>query len=239
MHLKLKLLDLLERAYKEEQAFIEGLDENERATAGTPERWAVKDVIAHVAAWKERTAQELAAVARAESPPDFGSLAQFNTHTFRQHQNLAWTDVLAQSAPAHRRLQAKLESTPDHILTGLPASGRRKEPVWWLVVGRGFTHPLGHLAHRCVERDDLDAAIGIHERVAALLLGLDISPAWQALVRYRLARRYVGLERAEQAIVELRQAFRLEPDLIKRSKNDPSFAALRENPAYHALCAES
>jgi tetratricopeptide (TPR) repeat protein len=78
----------------------------------------------------------------------------------------------------------------------------------------------------------VDAAIGIHEGIAALLLPLDINPAWQALVRYRLARQYAGLGRAEQAIAELGRAIRLQPDLIQRSKQGPNFAALRENPAY-------
>jgi hypothetical protein len=110
--------------------------------------------------------------------------------------------------------------------------------MWWLVVGRGYTHPLGHLAQRCVEREDVDAAIAIHEEVAGLLLPLDKDPAWQALVRYRLASQYAGLGRAEQAIAELRRAFRLRLDLIQRSKGDPTFAAIRETPAYRALCAE-
>lgn len=228
--MKRKLLDLLERAYQEEQAFAEGLDESERAAVGTPEGWAARDVIAHIAAWKERTAQEIAAVASGASRPDFGSLAQFNARTFQEQQHLAWSDVLVRSAQAHRRLQAQLEATPDHILTDPLASGWHKEPLWWLVVGRGYTHPLGHFAQRCVERGDVDAAIGIHQEVAVLLLRLDETPAWQALVRYRLASQYAGLGWAVQAIAELRQAVRLQPDLIQRAKGDPNFATIRENP---------
>ena len=61
MDLRVGLLDLLRLAYSEEQIFVEKLLDKERAVIGTYDQWSVKDVIAHVAAWKERTAQELAA----------------------------------------------------------------------------------------------------------------------------------------------------------------------------------
>jgi hypothetical protein len=61
MDLRVGLLDLLRLAYREEQTFVEILSEKERAVIETYDQWSVKDVIAHVATWKERTAQELAA----------------------------------------------------------------------------------------------------------------------------------------------------------------------------------
>ena len=68
MELKPKLIELIEHASKEEQALFAKLSEDERSVQGEPDRWSPKDVIAHLAAWKTRMAEDLAAAARGETP---------------------------------------------------------------------------------------------------------------------------------------------------------------------------
>jgi hypothetical protein len=68
VELKSTLIELIEHASKEEQALFARLSEDERAVRGEPDRWSPKDTIAHVAAWKTRLAESLAAVARGETP---------------------------------------------------------------------------------------------------------------------------------------------------------------------------
>jgi len=36
--------------------FVQSLSDEERFAAGTPEHWSAKGMMAHIAAWKERTA---------------------------------------------------------------------------------------------------------------------------------------------------------------------------------------
>jgi len=67
MELKSKLVALIERASQEEQALFAKLSEEERAVRGEPDRWSPKDVIAHLAAWRGRMAENLAAAARGET----------------------------------------------------------------------------------------------------------------------------------------------------------------------------
>jgi tetratricopeptide (TPR) repeat protein len=110
--------------------------------------------------------------------------------------------------------------------------------MWWLIVGRGYTHPLGHLAQCYIERDNINYAVEIQERAAGLLLRLDESSDWRGLVHYRLATHYAGLGQMERAIDELREAFQLDPCLVERSKEEPCLAAMRENPEFHSLHAE-
>ena len=81
MDIRVGLLDLLRLANREEQTFVEKLSEKERSVIGTYDQWSVKDVIAHVAAWKERTAQELAAVTSGGPRPEGDNLEQINSRS--------------------------------------------------------------------------------------------------------------------------------------------------------------
>jgi hypothetical protein len=174
--LKRKALELLERAYKEKQVFVQGLSDEERSAVDTPEQWIAKDVIAHVAAWKERTARELATVARGVPSPDFGSLAQFNARIFQEHRSLTWSGVLNKSRQAHRLLQEQTEAMPK-VLTDSKVLNWHGERIRRLIVVRGYTHSLGHLAQWYRERGDVDFATGIQEDVASMLLKLTIAPS--------------------------------------------------------------
>jgi tetratricopeptide (TPR) repeat protein len=236
MDLKLGLLELLERAYKEEQVFVQRLSD-ERAAVGTPAQWSAKDVIAHIAAWKERTAQELAAMASDEPGPDFSNMDQFNARIFKEHQKLLWSDVLNKSKQAYRRLYEQTKVTPNDVLTDPKALDWHDGPIWWLIMGRGCNHSLGHLTQCYIEQGKIDYATGLQEEAAGLLLQLDESSDWQGLVHYGLARVYTGLGRIAKAIGELREAYRL-TDLVEQSKEDPSLASIRENPEYHSLYTE-
>jgi tetratricopeptide (TPR) repeat protein len=224
--LKLKLLDLVEHAYRQEQIFVQSLSDEERSAPGTLERWSAKDTIAHVAAWKARAAQMLAALQGDRPGLDFGSLNQFNARIFKEHQNLTWNDVLDKSRQAYRFLWEQTEATPDDALAAPEPSDRHNEPVWWFVVGVGCNHSLGHLAQYHIEQGNATLAVEIQEQVTGPLLQLDEGPDWQSLVHYGLAIYYTAARQPEKAINVLRKAFRLKPDLVERSKGDPRLASV-------------
>jgi tetratricopeptide (TPR) repeat protein len=233
--LKRKALGLLERAYKEEQAFVQRLSDEERFTVGTPEQWSAKDTIAHIAAWKERAVQELTAMASGEPGPDFDGYDQINARIFKKHQDFAWSEVLNKSRQVHRLLQEQTEAMPNDVLTDTRALDWYGEPIWQLIVVRGCTHPLHHLAQRYIERGNADYATRIQEEATDLLLQLDDDSVWQSYVHYGLANHYAGLGQTEKTINELREAFRLNPDLIERSRENPSFASVQEDTEYRSL----
>ena len=68
MDLKQKVLNLLDRAYEEEQTFVTKLSAEERAAVGALEQWSAKDLLAHIVAWKERLVREIAAAPSSEGP---------------------------------------------------------------------------------------------------------------------------------------------------------------------------
>jgi hypothetical protein len=121
VQIKPKLIGLVERARREEQALVASLSKVERSVEGEPDRWSVKDVIAHLAAWKERRAQNLAAVAQGESPIRFEDYEQVNAKDFEEYRDWSWAKILERSAEVHRHLVEQAEATSEVDLASTDA----------------------------------------------------------------------------------------------------------------------
>ena len=163
MDLRAGLLDLLRLAYREEQTFVEKLSEKERAVTGTYDQWSVKDVIAHVAAWKERTAQEFSAVTSGTPRPEGDNLEQINARIFEKHRDCTWNDVLALSKRAYETLCKQVETMSEEDLTNTKAIGWYDGPVWRLSIDDGYTHPLYHFAECYTRRGEEEQGIKIRK----------------------------------------------------------------------------
>jgi tetratricopeptide (TPR) repeat protein len=239
MDMKATLLDLLERAYKEEQAFVVRLSDEERSAAGDVEQWSAKDVLAHIVVWKERRAQLLTPAARSESPTPIDDIDQANADIFDAHRHDSWAEILEYSERAHSSLVECTQALENAELAATDAfpwqTGR---PLWRRIVGSGYIHPIAHFAEYYLERGEISYATEIQERAASLLAQLDKGPVWQGVVRYNLACHYSLAGEKEKAIQELRAALRLDPELIEWSKEDSDLAPIRGESDYQALYAE-
>jgi hypothetical protein len=234
-----KLLNLLERAAADEQAFVDGLSGQERAAAGTMEQWSAKDVVVHIAFWKEHQAANVSAALRGETPPRTEDYHQVNAEVFEQNRDRPWADVLDDAERAHNQMVEIVQtSTEEQLAEFEPLPWRDGWSLWRLVAGTAFIHPMIHLAGHYTEHGQIERAIGLQEEAATELAGLDDSPDWQGITRYNLACQYVTAGRTEQAIAGLREALRLNPELTEWSKEDPDFASIRELPAYKAIYEE-
>ena len=163
MDLRVGLLDLLRLANREEQTFVEKLSEKERSVIGTYDQWSVKDVIAHVAAWKERTAQELAAVTSGGPRPEGDNLEQINSRIFEKHLEFTWNEVLALSKRAYEALCKQVETMTEEDLTNAKAIEWYDGPVWRLSIDDGYSHPLSHFAECYTRRGEEEQGIKIRK----------------------------------------------------------------------------
>lgn len=240
MELKSKLIELIERACEEEQMLFDKLSEDERSVAGEPDRWSPKDVIAHLAGWKARLAENLAAAAGGETPVRYDDFEAVNAREFEENRDRSWSEVLGKAAEACRQLVEQVEARSEGELRGretLPWQG--DWPLWRLIVGSGYIHPMAmHLGPIYIERGEKEYATELQEEAAKLLWELDDSGSWQGLVRYNLACQYALAGETERAIEELREALELNPGLTGWSKEDPDFVCIREEPGYLALYTE-
>jgi tetratricopeptide (TPR) repeat protein len=236
MEIKAKLFDLLQCAYEEERTFFASLSDDECSAIGTPECWSVKDVVAHVAEWKARVGQRLAAARRNETPPKYDDIDEANAEIFEQYCNQSWDDVLEALERAHGELVEQTRAMPESDLVDterFPWQDGR--PLWRSIVGSGYSHSVQHLAQLYIERGQRDYATRIQETAAELLASLDDSPDWQGVTIYNLACHYALSGEREKAIAKLGEALQLNPDLTEWSKQDPDFASIREEPAYRSL----
>lgn len=237
MELKSKLIELIEQASKEERALFARLSEDERSVRGEPDRWSPKDVIAHLAAWKTRLAENLAAAARGETPVRDEDYEAVNAKVFEENRDRSWSEILEEAAEACQQLVEQVEKRSEAELRStetLPWQGDR--PLWRVIVGTGTIHPMAmHLGPILIERGEKEYATELQEKTAKLLGKLDESQSWQGLVRYNLACHYALAGETQTAIGKLREALELNPELTEWSKEDSDLASLRQEPGYKAL----
>ena len=78
------LSDLLQQAYEVETAFIAGLTDEEKTRTGSVENWSDKDVIAHIAVWKERRVSDIQAVVKGGEPTNIQDFDHENELIFNE-----------------------------------------------------------------------------------------------------------------------------------------------------------
>ena len=236
MERKMVLLDLLKQAYEMEMHFAEALPGHERAQIGTLEDWCAKDVIAHIAAWKARMADNLLAVSEGGSPARSEDLDRENAIMFEEYHDRTWDEVLRMAADASQRVVAQVEALDEQELVScekFPWQGDR--PLWRLIVGTGYIHPIAHLAEFHRNRGNRQQAGKIIGETARSMAGLDDGSVWQGEVKYNLACHYSLQGAKAKAIRELKESLVLNPGLVDWSKEDPDLDPIRGEPEYQAI----
>jgi hypothetical protein len=236
--IKPRLLALLDEARVHLQAWLDQCSDEERARDGTPDRWAPKDVVAHLTSWRRISLARLDAVRRGEQPPGEEAVQPHNEATFEAERRRPWGEVLAESDRVFDAQRAAVEALTEAQLaeTGYPWLGGF--PFWASVAGT-FEHTLEHLVNDAREHGDWPHVERLLAHQAHGLLSLDGSPAMRAYVSYSQASFWAHVERPDRAIPLLREAISLDPKLAAEAHQDDGFAALRALPEFHALLSPS
>jgi rhodanese-related sulfurtransferase len=248
--LKRTVLDLLRQTREEELALIADLDDAERAATGTPERWSAKDMIAHIATWRQWHAEKLASVVRGETPPtwtDGQVVDRLNAQAHAEQQDCSWPEVQERAEHAYAALVAQVQrlselelGDPHHF----PALNG--EALWPETLGNGSWHPYTHLIELARGRGDVqrlarlrDAQIGGHEVALALMEQMGAPDGSRAVTRYNLACLFTLAGRPSRALDLLAELLPARPDLALHARHDADFDALRADPAFQALTANA
>ena len=236
MERKTLLLDLLRQAREMETHFVDALSDGQRARSGTLEDWSAKDTIAHVAAWKARMADNLLAVSEERPPTGTGDLDRENALFFETYRDQTWEEVLALADGAFQGILAQVEALGEQELVScekLHWQGDR--PLWRLIVGNGYIHPIAHLAEFHRNQGNQEQAAQMIGEMASSMASMDDGLAWQGAVKYNLACHYSLLGSTAEAIRELQEALAQNPRLTDWSRQDPDLDAIRGEPAYQAI----
>ena len=238
MDVRPELIKLLERTQAEEEAFVGQLSPQEREQVGKVSDWSAKDMIAHLAGWKLRMADRLAALGRGEARADVDEIDAENALIWSEYCDRSWDEVTQASSLGHQRLIDGLKVMSVNDLHDADRFESQKgQPLWRSVAGNGCTHPMMHLAEAYVKRGQAARAQAMMEDLSEGLARLDDSPRWLGVVRYNLAC-YLALAGEKNKAVELLgEALRLHPGLTEWSRQDTDLVSLHGLPEYERLYA--
>jgi hypothetical protein len=117
--------ELMAQLNSEQEAF-EGLlgliGEDRMEEPGVAGAWSIKDVVAHLTAWRRRTVGRLEAVARGESEPaapwpaDLREDDEINAWFHARDRNKSVREVLSESRGVFQQLAAAIEKFPEDAL---------------------------------------------------------------------------------------------------------------------------
>jgi tetratricopeptide (TPR) repeat protein len=230
------ILDMIDRGYTHEAAFIADLSDPERAAAGTLAEWSAKDVIAHSAAWKSFLAERIDRVRRGDPPLPSEDLDRRNAQFYAASQDKSWEAVLADAHAATDALAAQTRALTDKELNDPAWAGATdNRPIWDRIVDEGYIHPLDHIIEYYRAHGQPERADQLHEAMLHALLQVDDSPLWQGAQKYNLACYHALAGDVDQALALLKDALRLDPTLREWSEEDADLDALRDDPRYQAL----
>jgi tetratricopeptide (TPR) repeat protein len=226
------ILNLIQSINSEEQALFENLPETERNIHGTPDRWAPKDVLAHIAAWKARFADNLAAFAQGRPETKADDFQRVNETEFDLYQKESWEAVRKKAADANRRIREGMDGMDEKTLDVLRESG---QPEWQVILGTAYMHPVSHLAQIYADRGDRERADRMQMQAAEDLLALGGDRKWDGTVKYNLACHFALMGDARKAVQVWREALKLNPGLKDWSQKDTDLDSIRGEPEYRAL----
>jgi len=237
--IKPKLHQLVELGRAAQQALLAGVSDADRAAIGTADHWAIKDTLVHIATWKGLSARRLRAAAANETPANMDDFQTINEQTFEAHRVQPWDAVVAEAEQVDAELLAAIDACPDDLLTnpeGVP--WRAGQPLWTVVIGNGYLHPIEHLVYFYLERGDLGRATAAQQATvdtARQLFGEGSDAYGNAL--YNLGCFYAKTGQAAPAIAAVGEALRHNPSLTEWSKEDSDLDSLRAEPAFQVLYA--
>jgi hypothetical protein len=239
--IKTKLIAVIEHGEADQASLVALLTGAEKAAIGEPDHWAVKDQIAHLNFWRDRTLRRLIAVRDGVEPP--GPSPDFqpeNERNFAAQQHRPWGEIIAESDRLFRETKQVIPQLTDAQLTEPVKIGTDNEiRLAERVVSDFMEHPAEHLTQLYRERGET-ARAEQQERasveVISELFGKNNTMYGYAI--YNLGCFYARAGKVDQAIAAVGEALPLIPSLVEWSKQDIDLDSLRNLPAFQALYDE-
>lgn len=235
-----KVIEILEFGRQEVLHFAAALSDEQRAAMGAMDRWSAKDVVAHLTEWVVRLAHDLDLAEQPEAtraiPPNYDNIDETNAEIYAQYQALSWDEVLAEMKRSFAAVREyALAATDLELDNPHRVPWREGRPLWRMLVGTAVEHPILHLGYYHIGQGNLSEAARLQETSASRLLELDDTPTWRGAQTYNIACIQALSGQKEKSLVNLAEAFRLNPELIEWSKQDPDLVGLHQDPDFQRL----
>ena len=236
---KSKLIAVIERAEADQAALVAQVSDAEKAAIGEPDRWTVKDQIAHLNFWRDDALRRLVALRDgAEAPaPLTEDDDVLNARNFAKYQHTPWSEIISESDRLFGEAKRIIGQLTDAQLTepqqSASGDGRTRSDRF---VADYMEHPSEHLAQ--VYRGRGDTARAEEQERATVQVIRELSgQRWTiyGYALYNLGCSYARHGETAKAIAAIGEALPLVPALVEWSRKDPDLDALRDIPAFQAL----
>jgi rhodanese-related sulfurtransferase len=237
------MIALLRQTREQERSLVQILGEAERDDQGSSECWSIKDLIAHMAAWKQRHAEKLAAAARGETPPEWTDMElvdRLNAERYAADRANSWQTVQDFADSACASLIREVEAMSEADLTDPNRyDWQAGAALWKETLGNGVWHPFDHMTKLYLGRGNPEQAQTINQELADLLNQIASPPELHGNALYNLACLYTALSQRAQALATLHKALGFNPRLIEWARQDSDLVSLRDDPSLQALYQEA
>jgi hypothetical protein len=217
----------IETARSAERDLFGGLDEAMRLRPIREGDWDPKDFQAHLTAWKARQADRFAAVREGrELPPPMDDHEEdaLNAELRATRVDWAWPWIVDEADAVAERLVDEIRQADPEVLR---ASDRLMSGTF----GNGVLHTLTHIRWLLEAGVPLDRArVSAFENEALRVVSAAALPdKARAVGLYDLACYHALSGSPDVARSLLRDAFRLDPDLVEYSRTDEELLSLRDD----------
>jgi len=230
-------LRLLIQAAREKEA--EDLLPHVSDPSSTPERrWAAKDTLSHLAAWRNVAATELDAVRRGtRDGVTLEDVDTFNAGVYAATHDLDATAVLENGAQSWDALASALEKCSESDLQQ-PRIRRAEQRIWQVAFSNTDFHVAEHLGYWYEEQGNEAAA----EQAAVWAHDIEIhafpdDDRRKGTAAYNLGCFYAKRGRGKDALPLLAEGFALAPDLRDFAQKDSDLDPIRTLPNVDQLLA--
>ncbi len=213
------LAEMLTATRSAEHDLFDAVPAAEREAPRRIGEWSVKDVRAHLAAWRSVEALRLAGEPDGTNPDESDDDA--NARIQSQRAAWTWERVAEEADGSIDRLIAAIGTTSAEELA-------RSDGLVAGIGANGANHAVGHLADLVPVVDGSERYDAFLQQIKAILLRGRIPERDAGVVLYNIACHHALAGELDEARALLRDAFARRPDLAEFAAGDVDLVALRD-----------
>ena len=216
------LVDGVRAARATEREIFDAIDPDDRDRPGVDGGWSAKDIQAHLAAWRRRMVDRMAAIREGREEPSLAATEtdEINAIFHAQRADWPWEQVVADADATAADLVAEIEAAPPAVLEDPQLVGS--------IMGNGPEHTLAHVAPVADRVGARTRVIDLATRMESLVDDGAWPPRAAAFARYNLACFHALNGRLDRARELLRQALPDQEELRSFAPEDDDLLALRD-----------
>lgn len=143
---KTTLLAKMQEGYRDFEALLQSLSEEQLTTPGVNSTWSIKDNIAHLSVWEKHTIARLQAIQQGTVPPVLAAgpnYDEINERFYQENKDRPLSEILAEFRAVFQQLEQEVQNLRDEELNQ-PRTWLKGWPVSEVVAGNTYEHYQEH-----------------------------------------------------------------------------------------------